>query len=167
LAIHVGQLLRRRVRSDLEERVAGLDLVPDVDEAALHEAGDLRLDREFLARLDLSDGERLLGDRALFDRHQLRLAVALAAPGQRVDAGRHRHEDDEQQQCLEEFGHSILPGKEASDRAAHVVRPGCAFEWEYAARAVKFLQDPRRIPSRRPVENGPRIRYCCRGRGCA
>ena len=38
LAVDVGQLLRRRVGRDLEERVAGLDPVADVDQAALDDA---------------------------------------------------------------------------------------------------------------------------------
>src|SRR6185295_18117947 len=48
LSVDIRQLLRRRVGSDLEERLSGLDPISDLDEAAAHDAGDLLLDRELL-----------------------------------------------------------------------------------------------------------------------
>ena len=94
LAIDVGQLLRRRVRRDLEQRIAGLDAIADVDHAPLDDSRDLRLDRELLPGLDLTDRQGLFGDRALLDRDELQVAVALAAARQGIEAGRGRHEDE-------------------------------------------------------------------------
>ena len=77
--IDVQELLRRRVGSDLEERVARSHRVADLDKAALDDARDLRLDLETLARLDLADRQRLFGDRADLGLDQG--VPVLVAPG--------------------------------------------------------------------------------------
>ncbi len=61
LAPRLGQLERRRVGQDLEERIAGPDDVADLAERRLDDAGDLALDRD-LRGPDGADRQRLLDD---------------------------------------------------------------------------------------------------------
>jgi len=111
LAVDVGQLLGRGIGGDLEEGVADLHLVADVDHAGFDDSGDLGLDRELLAGLDLPDCQGLLGDRALLDRDRLlRPVFPFSAARESVDAHGGGGQHEQQEQRLEELRHTVLPG---------------------------------------------------------
>src|SRR5262249_27382133 len=109
----------------------------DLDHASFDQARDLRLDRELLARLDLADGDGLLGDRALLDGHQLvAVVVSFSGPRPRVDAAGSGDEQGQKDQNPEEFSHATPPGNRSP---AADIRPRPP-EPRYAPAGRRFRQ---------------------------
>src|ERR1051325_251876 len=108
LAVDFGDFHRRRVGRDLKEGVAGAHGVADLDEGFGDDAGDLRLDRELLAGLDLPDRDGLLDDRPGGHVHFFQAVRPLAARHGVHDHGR-PHQDDQRQQSDPKPAHRRSP----------------------------------------------------------
>ncbi len=109
-ALGLGELERRRVRSDREERLSMLDPVAHLDEAARDDPRDLRLDLDLLIRDDLPDRERLVDDRAAHDLDGLHLVLlgrGVAAIEEDRDRGAYRQRSDH---YLQRLAHERLLG---------------------------------------------------------
>jgi hypothetical protein len=107
-ALDLGDFERRRRGRDLEQRIAGLNRIADLDHRPADDPRDLRLHLELLPRLDLADGDRLLDDRALRDLDLLEAAVFLlpvANDGIHADCA--EREDDQKEEDFSESGHGV------------------------------------------------------------
>ena len=94
LAARLGELERRRVGQDLEERVAGLHAVAHLAEGLLHDAGDLALHRDLALRPDRADRQGLLHDGPAATATVLMPCPCsrwLAVEGRRQPCGDHDH----------------------------------------------------------------------------
>src|SRR5258706_143459 len=62
LPFRIGKLERRRIGTDFEKRLARLNVRSCIRINPFHNAGDFRLDRDFILRFDRADRQRFLDD---------------------------------------------------------------------------------------------------------
>jgi hypothetical protein len=104
-ALGGDQLGRGRIGLDVEQLVAPLHLVADVDDGAGDDAGNLRFDVEFYPRLDLADRDRFFGQVAAghVDHRQTgiirRPGVEPRVPADRRPAQHDHHDEQLQHPC--------------------------------------------------------------------